>query len=335
MMNQHEIASPVELLDQQGHLLHPGYATRMQWQYDPRKIKARPFALKEWDFFQVQLGGWVLQFTLGHVSYAWNAAVTLLHPADGRRESFSIMRPFSLPMMGNSPEGEHIVSAGGKGWHMSADYLPGAVLLSAKTDDGYMDVSLLLERPAGHDKMVIATPFDKPNQFYLNSKEHFPSVSGTARIGDTQAEAVPGNTALLDWGRGVWPFRQDWYWGCGSAECSGRSFGFNIGWGFGDLSHATENMLFIDGKAIKLGRIETDMDETALNRPWHFRDEDGILDMVMTPVYDNHTTTKLLWVDNSCHQVYGSFSGTVNLPDGGEFRFEKLDAFVEHAHNRW
>ena len=54
MMNQHEIASPVELLDQQGHLLHPGYATRMQWQYDPRKIKARPFALKEWDFFQVQ-----------------------------------------------------------------------------------------------------------------------------------------------------------------------------------------------------------------------------------------------------------------------------------------
>ena len=84
MMNQHEIASPVELLDQQGHLLHPGYATRMQWQYDPRKIKARPFALKEWDFFQVQLGGWVLQFTLGHVSYAWNAAVTLLHPADGR-----------------------------------------------------------------------------------------------------------------------------------------------------------------------------------------------------------------------------------------------------------
>ena len=84
----------------------------------------------------------------------------------------------------------------------------------------------------------------------------------------------------------------------------------------------------------QIAQIETDMDETALNRPWHFRDEDGILDMVMTPVYDNHTTTKLLWVDNSCHQVYGRFSGTVYLPEG-EYRFEDLDAFVEHAHNRW
>ena len=333
-MAQREITSMVDLLDDQGRLINPGYATQMKWRYDPKKIKARPFALKEWDFFQAQLGEWVLQFTLGHVSYAWNAAVTLLRPSDGARESFSIMRPFSLAMMGNSPEGEHIVSAGGKDWHMAADYLPGLILLTAKTNDGYMDVNLLLERRECEDKMVIATPFAQPNQFYLNQKEHYPSVSGYARIGDTTAEAQPGGTALLDWGRGVWPFRQDWYWGCGSCVSNGKRFGFNIGWGFGDLRYATENMIFLDGKAIKLGKLTADMDENALDCPWHFRDEDGILDMTMTPVYDNHTTTKLLWVDNSCHQVYGRFSGTVHLP-AGEYRFEQLDAFVEHAHNRW
>ena len=77
-MDQRKITSAVDLLDDKGCLLHPGYATQMQWRYDPRKIKARPFALKEWDFFQVQAGEWIVQFTLGHVSYAWNAAVTLL-----------------------------------------------------------------------------------------------------------------------------------------------------------------------------------------------------------------------------------------------------------------
>lgn len=334
MSTQHKMISMVDLLDEKGRLVNPGYATRMNWRYDPKKIKARPFALKEWDFFQVQMGEWVLQFTLGHVSYAWNAAVTLLRPGDGARENFSIMQPFSLPMMGNSPDGEHIVSAGGKEWYMAADYLPGCVLLTAKTKNDYMDVSLMLERPENDDRMVIATPFDKPNQFYLNQKEHFPSVSGTARIGETQVETGPGDTALLDWGRGVWPFRQDWYWGCGSGMCGGRRFGFNIGWGFGDLRHATENMIFLDGKAVKLGVLSTDMDEKALDRPWHFRDEDGILDMTMTPVYDNYTATKLLWVDNSCHQVFGRFSGTVHLPEG-EYRFEQLEAFVEHARNRW
>ena len=53
-MDQRKITSAVDLLDDKGCLLHPGYATQMQWRYDPGKIKARPFALKEWDFFQVQ-----------------------------------------------------------------------------------------------------------------------------------------------------------------------------------------------------------------------------------------------------------------------------------------
>ena len=46
-MEQREVTSTVDLLDDRGHLIHPGYATQMKWRYDPKKIKARPFALKE------------------------------------------------------------------------------------------------------------------------------------------------------------------------------------------------------------------------------------------------------------------------------------------------
>ena len=333
-MTQTRITAPADLLDRHGHVASPGYATEMMWRYDRKRIHARPFALKEWDFYQVQLGEWILQFTLGHVSYAHNAAVTLLRPSDGKRASFSMMKPFALRGMGASPDRPGVLTASGRGWCMTAANIGEAVRLTARTDDGRTDVQLTLRRMKGDDKMVICTPFDRPNQFYLNSKEHFPIVTGFARIGGVYAEAAEGDTALLDWGRGVWPFRQDWYWGCGSQWQNGSRIGFNIGWGFGDLSRATENMFFVNGKHIKLGRIITDMDEKALDRPWHFRDEDGLLDMVMQPVYDNFTTTKILWVDNSCHQVYGTFAGVIRTEEG-EIVFDGLEAFVEHARNRW
>jgi len=61
---------------------------------------------------------------------------------------------------------------------------------------------------ADNDKMVIATPFDKPNQFYLNCKENFFGVRGHARIGDMRVDMGERDTAVMDWGRGVWPFSQ-------------------------------------------------------------------------------------------------------------------------------
>ena len=47
----------------------------------------------------------------------------------------------------------------------------------------------------------------------------------------------------LDWGRGVWTYDNTWYWGSGNADINGNSFGFNIGYGFGNTSAATENVM--------------------------------------------------------------------------------------------
>lgn len=331
-MTQHEVTRPTPLLDRRGNLTEPGWARRMVFDYDRKGIRARPFALKEWDFFQIQLGAWVLQVTIGHVSYAGNAAATLMDPATGEKHSFSRLFAGPVKGMGVSPDAPHAVVCTGKDFSACVDYRGESIRVTFIAPDA--DVDVMLPHHPADDAMVIATPFHKAGQFYLNSKEHFYGVTGHARIGKTEAQARAGDTALLDWGRGVWPFTQDWYWGCGSLEQDGRRIGMNIGWGFGDLSQATENMFFVDGRAIKLGRLITDMDETALDRPWHFRNEDGLCEMTMTPVWDNHTTTKLLWVDNSCHQVFGEFAGWIETPEG-RVTFEGLRAFVEHARNRW
>ena len=61
--------------------------------------------------------------------------------------------------------------------------------------------------------------------------------------------------AVLDWGRGVWTYHITWYWASASGLVDGVPFGFNLGYGFGNTSAATENMLFYSGKAHKLSRV--------------------------------------------------------------------------------
>lgn len=62
------------MLDAQGRPV-PGYSTRSVLHYDRSAIKASPFRIKEWDFYQVSDREKCLQFTLGHASYAGQVGI--------------------------------------------------------------------------------------------------------------------------------------------------------------------------------------------------------------------------------------------------------------------
>lgn len=338
-MNQHEITAPTLLLDRKGNLREAGYARQMLFRFNRGQVSAKPFGLKEWDFYQVALGSWVLQLTIGHVSYVANYAATLLSLETGERHVFSKMQPFvmrtlPMPLHPNEPHKLHVK---GKNYFMEyvAERERRTLRLVSEEKGAPVDIEITLPHIPGDEAMVIATPFDKPGQFYLNCKEHFYGVTGHVRFGDREVFATGEETALLDWGRGVWPFHQEWFWGCGSGLINGGRFGFNIGWGFGDLSKASENMFFWNGKAYKLGHLTVERDPENYMSPWRFVSDDGLFDMTMTPVFDNDTKTKLLFVDNRCHQVHGRFSGRATLPDGEVIQVENLLAFCEHAVNNW
>lgn len=338
-MGQVHITEPTELLYKNGVLRKPGYATKMLYNYNRSCVAGRPFGLKEWDFYQIALDKWVLQIVMGHVSYMANFSATLFSLETKERYSFSHMRP--LPMrrmpMSRSPNEPHNLYAKGNLFSMAFETGQDCRVLSlqGKDKNATVDIRLTLPHIQEDESMVIATPFHKPKQFYLNCKEHFYGVQGYARFGNTTINATGKETALLDWGRGVWPYHQEWFWGCGAGYQAGGRFGFNFGWGFGNLSYATENMIFWNGKSYKLGIVNVLRDIDNYMAPWHFTSDDGYLNLTMTPIYDNDTQTKVAFVNNRCHQVFGYFSGCAKLPDGEVIHIKDFLAFCEHAINNW
>ena len=185
--------------------------------------------------------------------------------------------------------------------------------------------------------MAIAIPFHEYERaFYYNDKINCMPAEGNLRIGEEEFTFSPDTAlGLLDWGRGVWPFRTEWYWGNGCGYVNGKLFGFNIGYGFGDTTAASENMLFYDGEAHKISEVNFDLAAGGYMSPKHFSSDDGSFEMDFVPVYNRYTENKLLFVNTHCNMIFGRFTGRVRLNDGRELEIKDLMAFTEHAVNNW
>jgi len=331
-----ELTSFQHLLTKSGNIANPAFARHMYYIYDRNQVK-RASKLKEWDFYQINFGHVVLQLTMGHISYASSITATLIDMDKNIRRSTgkvmlfnnvfknkmplnpevpNVLRYFSPNLMAQFETTE-------KGRRLSFTYL------TKKGPSAEIDVYLTNCSP-NKEKMVIATPFAKPKQWYLNYKENCFIVNGTCRIDDMNYK-IHNGFGVLDWGRGVWPRKSSWVWGNGSTVVEGKHFGFNIGWGFGDTSAATENMFFYDNKAYKLGNVE----ETKIGDEYRYESDDKRFVFDVEMLYDNYTSTKAVIVNNSCHQRFGLWCGYVVLDDGQRLYIPPFLAFCEHAQNKW
>lgn len=311
-----------------------GYSTHMNFVYD--KKAARSGRLKEWDFYQILCGNVVLQLTVGHISWAGQISANLFDLQTGKRCTFSktMFRTRKLrKQMSDNPEKPSVFQWFGKRVKMqievSSRYRRITISEWAKNAvRTEIDVTLTNAR-FDKEKMVIAIPFDEPKNWYLNYKENCFVADGYARIDDFEVSIDKGN-GLLDWGRGVWPKKHTWVWGNGSTEIDGVPFGFNIGWGFG-ASDATENAFFYDNKLYKLGVVTEEHD----SHGFRYSDSDKRFVFEVSPIYNNATHTHMLFVNNSCHQVFGMWQGYVRFPDGKKLAVPPFIAFCEHAENKW
>ena len=116
-------------------------------------------------------------------------------------------------------------------------------------------------------------------------------------------------------------------------------FGFNIGYGFGDTSAASENVLLYEGKIHKLNQVifhipMKDGKEDYLS-PWIFTSDDKRFELQFQPVMDRSARVNAGVICSDQHQVFGKFSGTAVLDDGRTLQINNLMGFAEKVRNKW
>lgn len=334
-MQQHQFTRPQPVLDEKGRPI-PGWATEGILAYDRGAIKAPPYRIKEWDWFQINTDRIALQFTYGHASYAGQVGVMLFDFLEGKpifTKDNTLALPFSSMKLGANAEKDGVIEFEKDNFRFRIETKDKNYTIFCSYDDFRADVVLTRLNP---ESLVINVPFDeKPTAFYYNHKINCMAATGKATYAGQEYLFREGEAwGLLDWGRGVWPFHNEWYWSNSSGLVDGKVFGFNLGCGFGNTSTATENALFYEGKLHKLGKVAFDLG-SSYKQPWHLHDDEGRLDIVLTPSYDRETKTKLLWIDNNTHQMFGAFNGTATLDDGRVLEIKDLIGFAEHAVNNW
>lgn len=339
-MRQNKIKEPGNLLDASGRLLQKGYSTQSVLTYNRESIQAAPWRIKEWDYYQIVNDDFSLQIAIANLSYVASINVVLVDLKNASRTF--VEKRFALPfnrlkMPRNAQKGDlHFQS---KDFNMSfivGD--KGRRLLASINDPKQprVKIDIRLEQ-VDLSSIVMATPFDEdPYAFYYNQKINCMPASGLALIGDSEYRFDPKESfGLLDWGRGVWPFSHEWFWGSGSSWIDNKRFGFNIGYGFGNTSAASENMIFYDGKCHKIDQVDFNIPQDSYMKPWTFSSNDGRFEMDFEPVYDNYTEDKFLFANKYWHQVFGRVTGKAVLDDGQIIEVKDMMITTEHATNRW
>ena len=343
-MEQHEITQAGPLLDDQGNLREAGYARRMLPVYDRNDVKGHAMRIKEWDYYLVMNGQFALALTIADNGYMGLDSISLMDFWENTQITKSPMRLMPLGRTGMpSTTAEGDSASAGRSYSLLFRREEERRTLHAHMDnfrgreslDAYVE---LTEEP--EESMVICTPFDKPGHFYFNQKINCLRASGKVTVGEREYMLDPSDTfAVLDWGRGVWTYHNTWYWGSASGLAEGAEFGFNIGYGFGDTSAATENMLFYRGKAHKLSQVDFGIPlrngKECFLRTWTMTSDDGRFEMEFQPVIDRASCTDVKLIKSDQHQVFGRFSGTAVLDDGTALQVRDLFGFAEKVENKW
>lgn len=342
---QHEITTRHALLDEQGKLIEPGYTKGLLMDYDRKAIKGGALRIKEWDYYLIANNDYAVALTIADNSYMGLDGISLLDfrkPWEHTNNAMSFLTLGKRRFPASSSNGDVLNLT--KKYSISFKHNGDHRLLSFHTDNfmGGKPISgeIRLENPE-QESMVIVTPFaEKETAFYYNQKINCMPASGQVEFdGEVYRFDKENSFGVLDWGRGVWTYDNVWYWGSASGLVEGVPFGFNIGYGFGDTSSASENMLFYGGKAHKLSQVTFNIpmkaDKEDYMSPWTFTSDDGRFEMDFVPIIDRAACTDVKLICSDQHQVFGRFTGKAVLDDGKEIYVKDFLGFAEKVHNKW
>ena len=334
------------LLNEKGELNQAGYSTEMIKKYERNKIKANKSRIKEWDYYLVYNSEFAVALTVADNGYMGMLSASVIDFENKTEKTSSVIDLFPFGkynMPETSKKGDIRVKKEPAEFEFIHEGNERILKVSYLNFDGDKALTVdlkLFDEP--HQNMVIATPFkDKPKAFYYNQKIVGFKACGKVKYGEKEIVFdAKDAVAILDWGRGVWTYKNTWYWSSMAGYVDGHKIGFNLGYGFGDTSSASENMAFYDGYASKLDQVTFEIPKNSKGKPdylmpWKITSNDGAIELSFAPILNRHSDINLLVLRSNQNQVFGKFSGTIKFADGHVVEIKEMIGFAEAVFNKW
>lgn len=288
---------------------------------------------KRWEYWNVITPTHIVALTVSSLDYAAVHEVWVFDRATQQTwgRTATVIPPRDVELPGSLGTGIAIARAkdlvitvtpadGGQAWRLHAQ-IPGA---------GF---DITVSRPVAHDCLAVVVPWS-PRLFQYTVKDVALPARGSLTIDGAVHSVADGSWAVLDHGRGRWPYDVAWNWGAGSGSLAdGRSFGIQVGGRWTDGTGSTENGVLVGGVMHKISEpLRWSYDLSDVMRPW--RVTGGGLDAEFAPVYDKRSETNLGVVAARTDQCFGTWSGTFAV-GAQTIAFAGIEGFAEDVHNRW
>jgi Domain of unknown function (DUF2804), N-terminal/Domain of unknown function (DUF2804), C-terminal len=324
-----EITAPVPLCTPQGRL-NPA---AVGWTRRPlHTANLRGWGrTKRWEYWGVMTPHAFVGMTISSLDYAGLQSVYVWDRRSGREVVRTAVEPLarSVRLPTRSGPGTARARAGALGLEF-ASTAAGTRLTAEATG-----VRLVAEVAPGADSLGVVVPWSD-RRFQYTVKDVGRSVRGTLELDGEQLSfgGHDGSFAVLDHGRGRWPYSITWNWAAGHGEVAGRRIGVQLGGKWTDGTGQTENGLFVDGR---LHKVEQDLawtyDRSDWRAPWRIRG--SRVDVTFAPAHERAERTNLGVVASEIHQCFGRFTGWI-LDDRDErIPVDGVLGWAEEARNRW
>ncbi|MET4156713.1 DUF2804 domain-containing protein [Agromyces sp. PvR057] len=331
---ERELTAPVALVGADGRL-NPGAVgwTRTPLHdtagIDGRRVWGRN---KRWEYWAVTTPTHVIALTVSSLDYAAVHAVLVHDRRTGATIDRSAIAPLGSSAVLPASLGDGPARGVTRTISIDLDEVDGGTRLRAVSGDLRLD--LLAHRPDGHECLGVVVPWSA-TRFQYTVKDVARPASGWLEIAGERIELPAGESwAVLDHGRGRWPYRMTWNWGAASGRAAdGRTIGLQLGGRWTDGTGSTENAVVVDGRLHKIGdELEWTYDETDWLAPWRMRG--ASVDLRFEPFWDRVSSTELLVFGSHGHQCFGHYSGWVDA-SGERIAVDGLLGWAEDVRNRW
>ncbi|HWV76363.1 MAG TPA: DUF2804 domain-containing protein [Isoptericola sp.] len=291
---------------------------------------------KRWEYWAVVTPEHVVALTTSALDYAALHQVWVWDRASGEEVDAVAIAPLSGSATLPGRLGDGPVRSRTRAVAIAVDEVPGGTRLRARTSR--VDLDVTVARPAGRELLGVVVPWSDL-RFQYTVKDVGRPAAGTLRVDGVAHDVDAGAWAVLDHGRGRWPYRAAWQWGVGfghgvDAAGARHEVAVQLGGTWTRQGPTTENGVFVDGRLHKLhDELDWTFDREDHTAPWRVRGER--LDLAFVPVHDRVSSTQLGVVASSTHQCFGTWSGRVTTDDGGRLDVDGLDGWAEDVAQRW